>query len=135
MAWRCRFMSASEVPKSTQKLVQPVVVAGLRRVSARHPAGSLRSTNTNNDDNFTRGAATDLMGEVGDALAAPRVASVAGEKSMWWSPEKGVRTKKSRSVRSGVRNRKYQSVISHYGSAPDHTRPEGVGFVGSHTLE
>jgi hypothetical protein len=29
MAWRCRFMSASEVPKSTQKLVQPVVVAGL----------------------------------------------------------------------------------------------------------
>lgn len=39
------------------------------------------------------GAATDLMGEVGDALAAPRVASVAGEKSMWWSPERGVRTK------------------------------------------
>ena len=33
------------------------------------------------------------MGEVGDTLAAPRVASVAGEKSMWWSPEKGVRTK------------------------------------------
>ena len=30
--------------------------------------------------------------QVGDALAAPRVASVAGEKSMWWSPEKGVRT-------------------------------------------
>ena len=46
-----------------------------------------------------RGAATDLMEQVGDALAAPRVASVAGEKSMWWSPEKGVRTKKSRSVR------------------------------------
>ena len=43
--------------------------------------------------------------------------------------------KKSRSVRSGVRNRKYQSVISHYGSAPDHTRPEGVGRVGDHTLE
>ena len=35
-----------------------------------------------------RGAATDLMEHVGDALAAPRVASVAGEKSMWWSPEK-----------------------------------------------
>ena len=42
-----------------------------------------------------RGAATDLMEQVGDALAAPRVASVAGEKSMWWSPEKGVRTKKA----------------------------------------
>jgi hypothetical protein len=41
MAGRGRFMRASEVPKSTQKLVQPVVVAGLRRVSARHPAGSL----------------------------------------------------------------------------------------------
>ena len=40
-----------------------------------------------------RGAATDLMEQVGDALAAPRVASVAGEKSMWWSPEKHVRTK------------------------------------------
>ena len=50
MAWRCRFMSASEVPKSTQKLVQPIVVAGLhRRVSARHPAGSLRSTIDRND--------------------------------------------------------------------------------------
>ena len=45
-----------------------------------------------------RSAATDLMGEVGDALAAPRVASVAGEKSMWWSPEKDAGTK-SRSVR------------------------------------
>ena len=40
-------------------------------------------------------AATDLMEQVGDALAAPRVASVAGAKSMWWSPEKGVRTKKA----------------------------------------
>ena len=46
------------------------------------------------------------MGEVGDALAAPRVASVAGEKSMWWSPEKGVRTKnagQSAEVRRGTR--------------------------------
>ena len=32
MAWLCRFMSASEVPKSTQKLVQPVVVAGLSMI-------------------------------------------------------------------------------------------------------
>ena len=84
-----------------------------------------------------RGAATDLiiMEQVGDALAAPRVASVAGEKSMWWSPEKGVRTKKNRSVRSGVRNRKYQSAASPEDHALDHTRPEGVGFVGSHTPE
>ena len=40
-----------------------------------------------------RGAATDLMEQVGGALAAPRVASVAGEKPTWWLPEKGVRTK------------------------------------------
>ena len=37
MAGRGRFMRASEVPKSTQKLVQPVVVAGLRRVSVDTP--------------------------------------------------------------------------------------------------
>ena len=82
-----------------------------------------------------RGAAADLMEQVGDALAAPRVASVADERPPCWWIEKGVRTKKSRSVRSGVRNRKCQSVISHYGSALDHTRPEGVGRVGDHALE
>ena len=43
--------------------------------------------------------------------------------------------KKSRSVRSGVRNRKYHSVITHYGSAPEHTRPEAVDRVGDRTLE
>ena len=79
-----------------------------------------------------RGAATDLMEQVGDALAAPRVASVAGEKSMWWSPEKHVRTKKCRSVRSGVRNRTYIYVIPRYGSAPDHRPPEGMDQVGNH---
>ena len=63
--------------------------------SARHPAGSSYSTGMTNDGMMRRGAATDLMEQVGDALAAPRVASVAGEKSMWWSPEKGVRTKKA----------------------------------------
>jgi len=35
------------------------------------------------------------MEQVGDALAAPRVATVAGEKPIWWSPEKDVRTKKA----------------------------------------
>ena len=58
-------------------------------------AGSSCSTPTTNCDVLRRGAATDLMEQVGDALAAPRVASVAGEKSMWWSPEKHVRTKKA----------------------------------------
>ena len=45
--------------------------------------------------------------------------------------------KKSRSVRSGVRNRKCHSVITHYGSAPEHTRPKAVAVdrVGDHTLE
>ena len=61
-----------------------------------------------------RAAATDLMEQVGNALAAPRVASVADERPPCWWIEKGVRTKKSRSVRSGVRNRKYHSAITHY---------------------
>ena len=42
---------------------------------------------------MSRGAATDLMEQVGDALATPRVASVAGERSPCWWIEKGVRTK------------------------------------------
>ena len=83
MAWRCWFMSASEVPKSTQKLVQPVVVTGLRRVSARHPAGSLRPTETTDDGKLRRGAATDLTGEVGGAFVALRVVPVAGGGSQY----------------------------------------------------
>ena len=74
--------------------------------------------------------ATDLMEQVGDALAAPRVASVAGEKSMWWSPEKGVRTNKAGQSGEERETSEVESVIPHYGSAPDHTRPEGVGRVG-----
>ena len=42
---------------------------------------------------------------------------------------------KCRSVRSGVRNRKYQSVSPHQDSAPDHTRPKAVGRVGTHALK
>ena len=84
-----------------------------------------------------RGAATDLMEQVGDALAAPRVASVAGEKSMWWSPEKDVRTKMQVSQ---VRNAK-QDVpkrdlpLQLYGRVLDHTRPEVAAIVGGHALE
>ena len=52
------------------------------------------------------------MGEVGDALAAPRVASVAGEKSMWWSPEKGVRTKNA--GQSGEGRRGTRAVPAQY---------------------
>ena len=47
-----------------------------------------------NDGMMRRGAATDLMEQVGAALAAPWVASDAGEKPICWSPEKGVWTKK-----------------------------------------
>ena len=57
-------------------------------------AGSSCSTPTTNGDVLRRGAATDLMEEVGDALAAPRVASVADERPPCWWIEKGVRTKK-----------------------------------------
>ena len=82
MAWRCWFMSASEVLKSTQKLVQPAFVAGLHRVSARDPAGSLYSADMANDGMLRRGAATDLMGEVGDAFIGPRVVPVAGDSTI-----------------------------------------------------
>ena len=50
-----------------------------------------------------RGAATDLIEQVGGVLAAPQVASVADERPPCRWIEKGVRTKKSRPVRSGVR--------------------------------
>ena len=40
-----------------------------------------------------RGAAIDLMGEVDDAPTARRIVLVLGERPMWWSPEKDVRTK------------------------------------------
>ena len=42
--------------------------------------------------------------------------------------------KKCRSVRSGVRNRKYHYVISYYGSALNHTHPKAVDRVGDHIL-
>ena len=63
-----------------------------------------------NDGMMRRGAATDLMEQVGDALAAPRVASVAGEKSMWWSPEEGVRTKMQVSQ---VRGEEERGLLQH----------------------
>ena len=75
------------------------------------------------------------MGEVGDALAAPRVASVAGEKSMWWSPEKGVRTKKAGQSGEGAKQ-EVPSVASHRRPCPGSPTSGGVvGFVGSHALE
>ena len=40
-----------------------------------------------------RGAATDLMEQVGDALTAPRVESVAGERPPCWWIENGAGTK------------------------------------------
>ena len=63
--------------------------------SARHPAGSSYSTGMTNDGMMRRGAATDLMEQVGDALVAPRVASVADERPPCWWIETGVRTKKA----------------------------------------
>ena len=82
-----------------------------------------------------RGAATDLMEQVGDALAAPRVASVAGEKSMWWSPEKHVRTKNAGQSGQGFKRNADKSVIPHQDSAPDHTRRAATGRVGNHAFE
>ena len=84
-----------------------------------------------------RGAATDLMEQVGDALAAPRVASVADERPPCLWIEKGVRTKKADQSGQGCESGStmYHSAITHYGSAPDHTRSKAVNRVGDHTLE
>ena len=60
-----------------------VMIAGRRYgtfVLACHHAISC-STPTTNSDVLRRGAATDLMGQVGDALAAPRSAYVHVQRS------------------------------------------------------
>ena len=75
-----------------------------------------------------RGAATDLMEQVGDALAASRVASVAGEKSMWWSPEKHVRTKMQVSPSGAKRNAGCSSTV-HPPHALVVAHPEAVSRV------
>ena len=105
------------------------------RFSAQHPAGSSSSTPTTNGDLLRRGAATDLMEQVGDALAAPRVALMLGEKAMWWSPEKGVRTKKMQV--SLVRGAKQDAPKCGFPRRPCPGSPTsgGVVFGGSHTLE
>ena len=75
-----------ERERSTEKYSESVSSRRRRRacrLSARHPAGSSYSTGVANDGMMRRGTATDLMEQVGDALAAPRVASVAGERPTW----------------------------------------------------
>ena len=104
-------MSARAVSKHTQKLTGGVG-AGFSGFSDPTTAGSSCSTPTTNGDMLRRSAATDLMEQVDDALAAPRVASVAGEKSMWWSPEKHVRTKNA--GQSGQGRRGTRAVPAQY---------------------
>ena len=74
-------MSASAVSKYTQKLTGGVGVV-LSRFFIPTTAGSSCSTPTANCDVLRRGAATDLMDKVGDALAAPRSAYAPGERSI-----------------------------------------------------
>ena len=81
MAWRCRFMSTSTVPKNTQRVVHRVVVAGLADSPPDIPPNPSYSTGMASDGMIRRGAATVIMAQVGDALTALRVASVAGERS------------------------------------------------------
>ena len=81
MEWHGVFMSASAVSKYTQKLTGGVGVM-LSRFFIPTTAGSSCSTPTTNCDVLRRGAATDLMEEGGDALAAPRSAYVPGERSI-----------------------------------------------------
>ena len=69
------------------------------------------------------------MGEVDDAPTARRIALMLGERPMWWSPEKDAGTKMQVSQVRGAKQVTYHSATSHYGSALDHTRPEGVDQV------
>ena len=75
-----------ERERSTKKYSEVGAARRRRRASSSlespsdgHPAGSLRPTETTGDGTkLRRGAATDLMGEVGDAFVAPRAVPVAG---------------------------------------------------------
>ena len=84
-----------------------------------------------NDGMLRRGAATDLMEQAGDALAAPRVAFVAGEKSMWWSPEKGARTKKKQVSQVRVAKQEVPKCGFPRRPCPGSPTSGGVVFVGS----
>ena len=122
MAWRCRFMSASAVPKSTQKVVHRDVVAGL--------AGSMPDIPPDHDLRPRRRMVTCR------GAARPRT---SWSKSATRSQLRGSRPwparsrhaggprkacgQKYKSARSGVRNRKYQSVASPDDHAPAHRRP------------
>ena len=91
-------------------------------------AESWSSTPTTNGNMLRRGAVTDLIEQVGDALAAPRVASVAARaRGRHACGSRKVCGQKCRSVRSGVRNRKYQSVSPHQdsGQCPGPHAPQG----------
>ena len=57
---------------------------------------------------MSHGAATDLMEQVDDALAAPRVASVADERPPCWWIEKGVRTKKAGQSGEGFNDKRVE---------------------------
>ena len=74
-------MSARAVSKYTQKFTGGVGAVFLRFL---RPDDRRIMAPTTNGGVLRRGAATDLMEQVGGALAAPRVASVAGERSPCW---------------------------------------------------
>ena len=57
----------------------PICWFGVSRIDK--PGDGDSTSRKINDGSLTRGAATDLMGEVGDALAAQQIASVSGERS------------------------------------------------------
>ena len=127
-------MSARAVSKYTQKLTGGVGAVFLRFLRS----DDRRIMSFDPDDEWWRVEARRGHGPHGASRRRARSSAgrVRGRREAAMLVDRERRAdKKSRSVRSKVRNRKYQSVASPEDHALDHTRPEGVGFVGSHTLE
>ena len=127
-------MSARAVSKYTQKLTGGVGAVFLRFLGP----DDRRIIMFDSNDEWWHVEARRGHGPHGESWRRARssVGRVRGRREAAMLVDRERRAdKKNRPVRLGVRNRKYQSVITHYGSALDHTRPEGVGRVDDHAPE
>ena len=124
-------MSARAVSKYTQKLTGGVGAVFLRFLRP----DDRRIMSFDPDDEWWRVEARRGHGPHGASRRRARSSAgrVRGRREAAMLVDRERRAdKKSRSVRSRSETSEYESVIPHYGSAPDHTRPEAVDRVGNH---